>query len=230
MHPTTYTRVVTRKGSQLGILLFASALLIFAATGCDPPGPTATKAQTPTATLTPTLTLTPTKSLPTRTPTPTPTKTAKAPTRTSPPTPTVQPPTRTPILLAPVGPPAWTPTHTPALKTVRPELTDPQLGREYQNPVAFKWNGSPGIDGAYQVTVYHPESGLLIQSELLTTQQWITNLPPARYGEWRWWVSVIGDGDVTSSSEWMFWFNPFPGAGAATLVPTPTCPCIVPNP
>jgi hypothetical protein len=59
---------------------------------------------------------------------------------------------------------------------------------------------------------------------LLTDQSWTADLPADKYGEWRWTVSVVQGGRaVTTSSEWMFWFNPFPGGGKPGE-PTPTEP------
>ena len=102
---------------------------------------------------------------------------------------------------------------------------------EYQNPIIFEWNGSLGMDQAYQVTAYHLESGHTVHSELLTTQQWAIDLPPEQYGEWRFEVAVVRYKDVVAiSSEGMFWFNPFPGAGVSKPHLTPTCPCQVPPP
>jgi len=124
-----------------------------------------------------------------------------------------------------IGPPAQTAT------LARPELVEPLRGREYQNPITFKWNGSLGKDQTYRVTVRHLESGLVLHSELLTTRQWATDLPPGQYGEWRFEVAVVRDKDVAAiSSEGMFWFNPFPGAGASKPTLTLTCPCLVPTP
>ncbi|MCP4541147.1 MAG: hypothetical protein GY832_28775, partial [Chloroflexi bacterium] len=103
--------------------------------------------------------------------------------------------------------------------------------REYQNPIIFEWNSSLGAGQAYQVTVYHPESGHTVRSELLTTQQWVIDLPPGQYGEWRFEVAVLRDENVVAiSSEGMFWFNPFPGAGASNPILTSTCPCQVTPP
>ena len=64
----------------------------------------------------------------------------------------------------------------------------------------------------------------LVEAEL----EWDADLPGDRFGEWRWWVSVIRDGTVaTTSSEWMFWFNPFPTT--PTLLPT-LSPLLSPTP
>jgi len=119
-------------------------------------------------------------------------------------------PTRTPA-----------PIPTPVPQATQPELTAPAQGMEYSNPVTFRWIGSLGAGQAYQVTAYHPGSDHTIQSELLMTQEWTTDLPAERFGEWRWRVSVVQGGKmVTTSYEWMFWFNPFPG----TKQPPPKTP------
>jgi hypothetical protein len=161
--------------------------------------PTMTPTNAPTATATPTPTNTPTNtptSRPTNTPRPTPTLTA-------------------------------TPTRTPTPQPVQPKLREPLLGRTYiYNPFTFQWSGSLSSGQAYQVTAYHPATGYLIQSELLETQIWTVHLPSERYGGWHWRVSVVKTGVVLiSSSEWMFWFDPFPYSsrpnGRLTNTPVP---------
>jgi len=88
----------------------------------------------------------------------------------------------------------------------------PEGGGEFKNPITFQWSGSLGAGEAYQVTAFHPGSDYTIQGDLLTTPEWTTDLPGDRYGEWRWTVSVVRGGSaVATSSEWMFWFNPFMG-------------------
>jgi len=116
----------------------------------------------------------------------------------------------------PVGTPTRVPTQPPADTAVpqaaQPELMVPAQGGEYSNPITFEWSGSLSAGQAYQVTAYHLESAYTVQSELLMTQNWITDLPAERFGEWRWTVSMVQGGQtVTTSSEWMFWFQPFPG-------------------
>ena len=156
-------------------------------------------------TATPTLTLTPTVTVvPTDTPTPTSTPTC----------------TPTPVL------------STPIPQAVQPELASPAQGKEYNNPITFEWSGVLSAGQAYQVTAYHPGSDYTVQSELLTTPEWSVNLPPERYGEWRWTVSVLQSGvTVTTSAEWMFWFQPFPGAKETPQVTdTPVPPTVTPTP
>ena len=161
--------------------------------------PTRTTTHTPAPTLKATATPLPTSTL-MRTPTPTPTPTATA---------TATPPTST------RGP---TPTLVP--RSTAPELMTPAEGRSFKNPITFQWRGSLSTGQAYQVTGRHLESGHTIQSELLTDQSWATSLPAERYGEWRWTVSVVQGGrTVVTSSEWMFWFQPY-----GVKMPTSTAP------
>jgi hypothetical protein len=149
-------------------------------------------------------------------PTATPTLTLTA-TVASSDTPTFQP------TLTPVRTP--TPMATAVPQAVQPELIVPAQGREYSNPITFQWSCSLGAGRAYQVTAYHAGSDHTVQSGLLTTREWTTGLPAERFGEWRWTVSVVQGGmTVTTSSEWMFWFQPFPGPGQPpqeTNTPTP---------
>jgi hypothetical protein len=81
------------------------------------------------------------------------------------------------------------------------------------------------VDRTYQVTAWHEVSGYVIQSELLTDEDWTVALPAERYGDWRWTVSVIQDGRAMATSpEWSFWFNPYPGGGGGAAGPTNTPP------
>lgn len=153
-------------------------------------------------------------SAPTPTPSPTPTYTPTIP-PTSTPTPTCRPTISPMVTLAPAYrptvPPTSTPTNTPTPRPVRPELVAPGQGTQSRSPVAFQWTGRLSPGQAYQVTAYHLETGYVVQSGPLTTQKWTADLPAERYGEWRWRVSVIGVGsELVTSSEWMFWFTPFP--------------------
>jgi hypothetical protein len=62
---------------------------------------------------------------------------------------------------------------------------------------------------------------------LLLIQSWTTDLPADRFGEWHWRVSVVANGTaVATSSEWMFWFQPFGngGNGGGDQKPTYTPP------
>lgn len=144
----------------------------------------------------------------TATPSPSPSPRATAtpsPTRTLPPTDTPAP-TDTPT--------PTTPADTPVPQAVAPQLLAPAQGGEFKSPVTFEWSGSLGAGQAYQVTAYNSGSNYTIQSELLTTQNWTASLPGDQVGEWRWSVSVIQGGvAVATSTEGMFWFNPFPGGG-----------------
>ncbi len=163
-----------------------------------------------TATPEPTDTSTPTAT-PTRTPTPTDTP-LPSPTDTATPS-----PTPTPI------PPSPTP------RIVMPSLLTPPMGSEQRGGIAFEWEGALSGGQAYQLTAYHPASGYTVQSEPLQVKTWSTGLPADRFGEWRWYVSVVQGGvPVVTSEEWMFWFVPAGGGGggggggeAPTPKPTP---------
>lgn len=142
--------------------------------------------------------------LPTTTPTLSPTPT---------PTPTITVnPTATPLLMeTPTPTDIPTPTLAPAPRAAPPDLISPQEGREYGNPVVFQWSDSADVDREYQVTAYHRESGYKVESRLLSSDQWAMSLPEDYFGEWRWMVSVIRGGSIeATSSESMFWFQPFP--------------------
>ena len=137
------------------------------------------------------------------------------------PSPTAVPTSAAISTLFPTGTPSLTATPTPFPTPVPgatvPELIAPAIGDTYRNPMTFRWRGSLRAGQAYQVTVFHAESGYTIQSGLLTEQSWTTDLPVERYAEWRWTVSVVRDGKILATSpERMFWFSPFP-----TRFPTP---------
>jgi hypothetical protein len=98
----------------------------------------------------------------------------------------------------------------------------PAQGGEFRNPFTFEWRGALTPGQAYQVTARHLKSGHRVESEWLTGQSWTVNLPEERYGEWRWDVSLIQEGrTVITSSEGMFWFNPYPGDGKPRVRNTP---------
>jgi serine/threonine protein kinase len=110
-----------------------------------------------------------------------------------------------------------------------PEPVLPLEGGEYKNPVTFQWNGSLSAGQMHQVTARHPESGYILRSELLTGQSWATELPVERYGEWRWTASVVQGGiAIATSSERMFWFNPYPGGVAPPREPSPPSSPLLP--
>jgi serine/threonine protein kinase len=117
--------------------------------------------------------------------------------------------------------PTRTPTETPRSPATSarapaavPVLTFPEQGRTYQSPITFQWQGRLGTGQTYRVRVWHPKSGSSIQSSSLSTSSWTASLPGDKFGEWRWYVSVLQGGSVAvTSAEGMFWFNPFPGGG-----------------
>ncbi len=95
-----------------------------------------------------------------------------------------------------------------------PVPTFPEQGQTYSNPITFRWEGKLGTGQSYQVLAWHRESGYSVQSPLLTTTEWTASLPGDKFGEWRWNVSVVQGGrPLATSTEGMFWFNPFPGGG-----------------
>jgi len=198
-------------GGLVGLAGLALAIVITIGIMGRARGTGGSSAPTPTSSPTPAATLT-------HTPTRTPTRTS-TPTPTSPPTATPTPhatstPAHTPTPTATETPRPRAATATPVPQIIQPALTAPAQGGTYRNPIAFQWSGSLSTNQAYQVTLYHPGSDYVLQSELLAAPSWSTNLPADRYGEWRWRVAVIQGGTaVTTSSEWMFWFDPGGGGG-----------------
>ena len=208
--------------SGLGVLILAVVLAVALVRGKGEMGgmgdsltPTSAPASTPVATVTLRPTHTPTRP-PTHTPTPIP-KNTKTPRPTSTP---VHTPGATPMATGTPLPPTAIPTVAP--QVIQPVMVAPTQGGEYNNPITFQWSGSLSTGQTYQVTVYHPESQTVLQSELQTDPSWITDLPADKYGEWRWRVSVVQGGSaLTTSSEWMFWFVPFPGGPGGGEGPGP---------
>ena len=147
-----------------------------------------------------------------------------APSHTATPTPVASPTSSPTPLPSPTSTPTPSPTATPTPPPATlPELVAPALGRTYGNPIRFEWRGSLSAGRTYQVTAWHVVSGYMIQSGLLTDQDWTVALPAERYGEWRWTVSVTQDGRAMATSpEWSFWFNPYPGGGGGGGVSEPT--------
>jgi len=185
----------------IGLALGAGAMML------GLPGKFSPSQATPTAVATAPLAAPTTEETTTPTPTPSPLPTTTA-TRTPAPTST-DPPTDTPTPTSTRMPT----TPTPIPQPVAPQLLAP-LGGELQSPITFEWSGSLGAGQTYQVTAYHTGSGHALQSDLLTIQTWTVALPGDQIGEWRWSVAVIQGGiAATTSSEGMFWFNPFPGDG-----------------
>lgn len=122
----------------------------------------------------------------------------------------------------PTDTPTPTLTIVPTLPPVTPQLSTPDLGSTYQNPIMFEWSGQLRAGQTYQVTAYHTDSRDAIRSDLLTVQRWESYLPDKHVGEWRWRVSVLQDGQtVASSSEWHFYFDPHPGGGGGNDSPLP---------
>ncbi|MGC9336440.1 MAG: TIR domain-containing protein [Anaerolineae bacterium] len=200
-------RVRVAAAAMVALILIGGGSFLWGVLGGGGPAGSLFWTPTPTATLTPSPSATPTQ---TGTPTPTTTPTS-SPTRTPTPratdTPTVAP-TSTPT------PPARTAAATPEPRSTTPELTAPSRGETYQSPVMFQWTGSLNAGQAYRVTAYHTESGHALQSGPVAAESWAVDLPADKFGEWRWSVSVVQDGDIAAQSpEWTFWFDPHPGGG-----------------
>jgi serine/threonine-protein kinase len=112
--------------------------------------------------------------------------------------------------------PAATPTARPTepQPATAPQRMAPSQGGTFKNPIMFQWTGSLGAGQSYQVTASHRASNHIIQSEPLATENWSTSLPDDKAGEWLWSVAVVQDGSaVITSSQGMFWFDPFGGRG-----------------
>lgn len=111
---------------------------------------------------------------------------------------------------APTEFPKTTQILTPA-SLVRPELMEPQQGETLRNPILFEWRGSLSAGQSYQVKAWPKNDGEhTVQSDLLMTSSWSTDLPAELYGEWCWQVSVVSYGSVAATStERFFWFNPY---------------------
>ena len=203
------------------------------------PTPTETPLPTTTPTTTPTLMPTPTRTpWPTLTPTPVPSATATlsaTPTATAtltevPPatatatfTPTPEAtPTATPAQVQPTPTPEAAPTdHAPVhdAEVTVPVLLWPVPGREYANPITFRWAGRLRPGEAYQVTLRYGETGQQIQTNPMLGQEWTYALPKEWVGTWWWSVWVIHDGQLLAASpEWSFWLNPHRGPGPRTLI------------
>lgn len=176
--------------------------------------PTLTLTAIPTGALTATQPPTATR-MPTRSPTPTirPTSTALLPTLT---------PTR-----------EATATPTPLPRPAAPKLTNPAQGGSYQSPVTFSWSGVLASGQVFIVNARSVRTGKVIQSPAIYRTDWVATLPAEDYGEWRWTVSVVGNGKtLATSNEVMFWFDPLPGAGGSAPTespPTETLPTSPPS-
>jgi hypothetical protein len=102
----------------------------------------------------------------------------------------------------------------------------PVPGREYANPVTFRWQGQLRPGEAYQVTLRYGETGQRIQTSPMSEQEWTYALPKEQVGAWWWSVWLVRDDQVlTVSPEWLFWLNPHQGPGPKpTSSPQATLP------
>jgi len=215
--------------SRMAGAIFASPTSTAArATMAVSPSVRLTLTPTRTPTFTPTKTPSPSPTLShTPVPPPSPTTPSSTPTRTSTATAT---PTRTPTKTGTVTPshtPTFTPSHTP---TFTPTLTrtptrsptptpvplrllQPEAGttvsREGKN-ITFEWEGSLRPSQAFKVILRHVNSGQVFSSPEIVASSWQTELLEEHFGEYRWQVFVVQDGElVAGSGEWYFWFAPF---------------------
>jgi hypothetical protein len=155
-----------------------------------------------------------------------PTVTPVPPTATSlPPTATLVPPTRTPTPATVAIPAALSGAIEPM------PVLPPQGGGPYRGAITFQWRGSLGAGQSYRVVVrctLSPPgvSDVVIQSDLLQTQTWTTDLPTTHptwwsmslAGTWQWQVQVVRDGNVLAASAMSdFTFNPL----SKTVAPQP---------
>ncbi len=174
------------------------ALSLDTATPTLTPTPTDTSTPTPSSTPSPTASATP---YPTYTPYPT-----FTPVNMDTPTPTSVPPAP-PSAGVPSQPKPQPPQPPPVYHVGPPEPYSPPVGGTYKNPITFKWRGSLAPGQTFLVRVdWCPDSGPyfgqnigVIQSPLLTTNSWRTDLPKIKLGkDWQevagrvcWTVSVI---------------------------------------
>jgi hypothetical protein len=94
---------------------------------------------------------------------------------------------------------------------VRPVLKLPEQGKTYQNPVVFRWDGTLRPGQVYVVRGTNPDKKATLESPPLSAATWTTNVPPEKFGEWIWTVSVQqGSSVIVASAEGQFWFNQFP--------------------
>jgi len=124
-------------------------------------------------------------------------------------------PTATPVQVQPTPTQMvdYTPVH--GAEVTVPVLLWPVPGREYANPITFRWAGRLRPGEAYQVTLRYGETGQQIQTNPMLEQEWTYALPKEWVGAWWWSVWVVRDDQVlTVSPEWLFWLNPHQGPGA----------------
>jgi serine/threonine-protein kinase len=187
----------------------------------------------PTATATPPLTTTIVPVVPTAT------TRAPSPTFTAVPSPTTTPTatgTSTPITPTPTSTPrstataTGTTTATPVLASTPlplPRLVAP-LDGQHQSPITFQWTAVSGV--SYQVTLRHLERNIVHTSNQIRGSEWTFDIPADQFGNWEWFVTVIGG---QSSSPATFTFNPFPdsdGNGTNDSPPANTPGAATPEP
>lgn len=87
------------------------------------------------------------------------------------------------------------------------QIVQPTHG-EYQNPITFRWNGSPWVQ--YKVYLFHPESGIRHESDWIQDVHWNFDIPKEEFGNWEWYVV---DKHGRESEKSVFVFNPHPKRG-----------------
>ncbi len=163
---------------------------------------------TPTPTASPTMTIAPSSTPTVSTPTSTPTATATAAAST---------PTPTPSLTAVPATATRVPTRTPApIGTVAaPVLLYPRAGSTVNGSrLELQWQGQlPGADYGYRVNISHESGNPVYTSQILSTEQWVVELPASRVGAWRWFVEIVrrtGTPQVVArSADSVFYHDPF---------------------
>jgi hypothetical protein len=100
------------------------------------------------------------------------------------------------------------------------------LGGQHQSPITFQWTAVNGI--SYQVTLRHLERNIVYTSNQIRGSEWTFDIPADEFGNWEWFVTVVGGQSSTSAT---FTFNPFPnsgGGGANNQLPTSTAGAATP--
>lgn len=208
---TRQQRIIIAALAAIAALVFFVAVIALAWTMRDrkptTPSPITPATATPSAETTAPIAVSDTPH-PTETGASPPSQATSTPRPTNTPTPSPTPDSEEPI------------TATPQAFSIEPIL--PVSGGTYKNPLTFEWRGALQKGQAYQIKLYHIESGHTISSEPLTDPSWVADLPADKYGGWRWQVLVIQDGGLVGvSQEWIFWFNPGGGGGDGSK---PTAP------
>jgi hypothetical protein len=89
-------------------------------------------------------------------------------------------------------------------------LVSPADGTQgLKNPFFFIWEGTLTVGQNYRLVLHHIQSGHEMLFEVSVTNVSNVELPAEEFGEWNWWVQVIGRGGVIAESEHRtFGFSP----------------------